>query len=328
MSKTLFKKSGLTSLVFFCICSMVLGQSAISGHLNFKKDEGPTPKIFLAKLDSNHLQNLKYAKKIAWSSLDENGTFSFDRKHISEKDAIYKLYVLRMEKAIADTIAKSPAFILSRSDSIRFHEEDAPFGAYTNSNTADKEWIRLQAFEEKLFQSQLADKEDASRLKSYAKDSLRILMVKLIGIHELEEKQLLEQDIAKNPDYYLALLSELQKSDIPPEQYFFLEKKLAFLTQEIVEQKYAWSKAINVILGFLALGMGLFLVFRRKRKSAFSDLSRQEKNIQTLILQGKTNKEIANELFISLSTVKTHITNIYSKLKVSGRKELLQRFQN
>ncbi|HDZ13708.1 MAG TPA: response regulator transcription factor [Pricia sp.] len=39
-------------------------------------------------------------------------------------------------------------------------------------------------------------------------------------------------------------------------------------------------------------------------------------------------KEIANELFISLSTVKTHITNIYGKLKVSGRQELLRRFQD
>jgi len=47
-----------------------------------------------------------------------------------------------------------------------------------------------------------------------------------------------------------------------------------------------------------------------------------------LILQGKSNKEIANELFISLSTVKTHITNIYNKLKVSSRQELLRKTQN
>ncbi|MGB7394497.1 MAG: LuxR C-terminal-related transcriptional regulator, partial [Pricia sp.] len=43
---------------------------------------------------------------------------------------------------------------------------------------------------------------------------------------------------------------------------------------------------------------------------------------------GKSNKEIAGELFISISTVKTHITNIYGKLKVSSRKELLHRIKN
>ncbi|NHF60928.1 response regulator transcription factor [Flavobacteriaceae bacterium TP-CH-4] len=59
-----------------------------------------------------------------------------------------------------------------------------------------------------------------------------------------------------------------------------------------------------------------------------NDLSKQEQNVQQLILQGKSNKQIAEELFISLSTVKTHITNIYNKLQVSGRKELLQRHQN
>ncbi|WP_373516673.1 LuxR C-terminal-related transcriptional regulator, partial [Pricia sp.] len=283
---------------------------------------------YLAKLDIDHLQELKFSKEIAWSPIMENGSFSFDRKHISDKNAIYRLYVKRMEKAITDTVARSTAFILSRSDTILFHKADVPFGNYTNSNVADKEWRRMREFERQLLQSQLAEGEAASQLKSYAKDSLRILVVKLIGVRELEEKQLLDYDIAKNPDFYLALLDEMKESDMPPAQYKFLEKKLAFLTQEAIERKYAWSTTINFILGFMVLGLGALLIVRSKRRSVLPDLSRQERNIQTLILEGKSNKEIANELFISLSTVKTHITNIYSKLKVSDRRELLRRFQN
>jgi transcriptional antiterminator len=42
----------------------------------------------------------------------------------------------------------------------------------------------------------------------------------------------------------------------------------------------------------------------------------------------KSNKEIATELFISVSTVKTHITNIYKKLAVVNRTELVTRFTN
>ena len=37
-----------------------------------------------------------------------------------------------------------------------------------------------------------------------------------------------------------------------------------------------------------------------------------------------TNKEIGNELFISESTVKRHIANMYKKLKVSGRQDAIQ----
>jgi len=314
-------------LLFFCLCHCN-AQLAISGQVDREVIEFGEERIYLTKLDINHLQDLKYAKEIAWSPIAENGKFSFDRKHISDRNAIYRLYLKRMEKAIADTIAQSAAFILSSSDTIKFHEGDVPFGKYTTSNVADKEWQRLREFEKQLLQSQLAENEEASQLKSYSKDSLRILMVKLIGVRQLEEKQLLDQDIAKNPEYYLALLSELEESELPPAQYLFLEKKLAFLTQVAVERKYAWSTAVNFILGFLVLGLGALLIFRRKRVPVLPDLSRQERNIQSLILEGKTNKEIANELFISLSTVKTHITNIYNKLKVSNRRELLRRYQN
>lgn len=320
-------KSCSICTLFLCL-GVCNAQSAISGGINPKDRETVGLKIYLTKLDVEHLQNLKYAKEIAWSPITKDGSFSFDRKHISDKDAIYRLYIQCMEKAITDTVARSKAFILSSSDNIRFHKGDEPLGAYTNSNVADKEWQSLREFEKQLFQSGLAEKEDAFRLKTFAKDSLRILMVKLIGIRQLEEKRLLDQDISKNPDYYLTLLNDLKESDLPPARYRFLEKKLAFLTQEAVERKYARSIAINLMLGFLLLAMGALLVFQRKRRPVLPDLSRQERNVQGLILQGKTNKEIANELFISLSTVKTHVTNIYSKLKVSGRQELLRRFQN
>ncbi|TMM56356.1 response regulator transcription factor [Maribacter algarum] len=164
----------------------------------------------------------------------------------------------------------------------------------------------------------------------YTKDSLEILMVKLIGIKQLDNKDLLEKDIAKNSDYYIALLEELKESHIERSEYLFLENKLAFLTTEVAESKYATSKIVILLLGLVVAGL-LFFVFRlirRKNQQAIADLSKQEKNIQGLIVEGKSNKEIAGELFISLSTVKTHITNIYSKLQVSSRQELLRKVKN
>ena len=48
-------------------------------------------------------------------------------------------------------------------------------------------------------------------------------------------------------------------------------------------------------------------------------LSKREKEIAKLILEGLTNKELAIKLKISINTIKIHITNIYKKLDVSDR---------
>jgi len=48
-------------------------------------------------------------------------------------------------------------------------------------------------------------------------------------------------------------------------------------------------------------------------------LTAREMQILKLIAEGKTNQEIAEALFISVRTVKTHITHILGKLQVDDR---------
>ena len=49
------------------------------------------------------------------------------------------------------------------------------------------------------------------------------------------------------------------------------------------------------------------------------DLTARERDILGLLAKGYENQRIADELFISLKTVKTHVSNILSKLEVSDR---------
>jgi len=53
-------------------------------------------------------------------------------------------------------------------------------------------------------------------------------------------------------------------------------------------------------------------------------VTKREKQIVEKICLGKTNKQIADELFISLQTVKDHTHRIYSKLGVKSRMQLVQ----
>jgi DNA-binding CsgD family transcriptional regulator len=57
-------------------------------------------------------------------------------------------------------------------------------------------------------------------------------------------------------------------------------------------------------------------------------ISKREKEIITLIMKGYSNRKIANQLFISLSTVKTHIKNIFQKLKVESRFEIITKLSS
>lgn len=49
------------------------------------------------------------------------------------------------------------------------------------------------------------------------------------------------------------------------------------------------------------------------------NLSKREQDVLALIVEGKSNPEIASELFLSISTVKTHLRSIMNKLSVDDR---------
>ncbi len=55
-------------------------------------------------------------------------------------------------------------------------------------------------------------------------------------------------------------------------------------------------------------------------------ISGREKEIILLMIRGKTNKEIEDELFISINTVKNHVYNIFKKLKIKSRHQLIRFF--
>jgi ATP/maltotriose-dependent transcriptional regulator MalT len=54
-------------------------------------------------------------------------------------------------------------------------------------------------------------------------------------------------------------------------------------------------------------------------------LSKRELEVLQLIAAGRSNEEVAAELFIAVSTVKTHLINIYSKLEVRRRTQAIAR---
>jgi NarL family two-component system response regulator LiaR len=51
------------------------------------------------------------------------------------------------------------------------------------------------------------------------------------------------------------------------------------------------------------------------------DLTEREREVLNLLVQGQSNRQIADAMVISVATVKAHVSNILSKLQVSSRAE-------
>ncbi len=87
---------------------------------------------------------------------------------------------------------------------------------------------------------------------------------------------------------------------------------------------------LALVSGFTVLGIwvGHRLSQKRDTKSVFEvnekalkhlGVTRREHMVLMALAKGHSNKQIARDLGISPNTVKTHIANLYTKLKVSGR---------
>lgn len=309
----------LLSISLIIMSITLNAQTHISGYIIPSDSLTDKQLVFLSTKNPTLSEELDI---IASGTLDENGYFSIHQE-LSKEEKLYTFFT-------NDTNKLSRSFILSNNDSLIFQKSDTPFAVFKNTNDSDKEWQKLKKFTERQDTTINNSTIYLDEIRNYTKDSIKILAIKLLSIRELKNKNLLKKDITLNPEYYSSVLKELKLSEINASEYSFLEKELAFHHLRLIENKYSTSRFINFILGFLlfAVVIYFFSIKVTKTKKRNQELSKQELNVKKLIIEGKSNKDIAEKLFISLSTVKTHITNIYNKLNVSNRAELISKFKN
>lgn len=92
-----------------------------------------------------------------------------------------------------------------------------------------------------------------------------------------------------------------------------------------------------VILCGLFTGLGVWIGHKLTRRApitpfetntmalGYLGISERESDVLTLLAAGHSNQEIADQLFISPSTVKTHLHKLYQKLEVSRRGQAVQK---
>lgn len=104
---------------------------------------------------------------------------------------------------------------------------------------------------------------------------------------------------------------------------------------------FSYKITTDIYVGFIAvifLVLGIYLGIKYGKKRNVTnvpvepvklpqelELSGREMEVLQEIAQGHSNQEIADKLFVSLNTIKTHTNNIYSKLGVNRRTQALEK---
>ena len=108
---------------------------------------------------------------------------------------------------------------------------------------------------------------------------------------------------------------------------------------------WTWSNRplIALILILLGIGAGLVIIKIKNyqlrvlkdqiaqsqiNEELTDNLTSRQHQVLSLIQSGKSNKEIAKELYIEFSTLKTHINNIYKTLGIKTRREAINLKKN
>lgn len=342
-------------LVFF-FGNAALAQHHFQGHIDNERWQN---EIYLSVIeDYRTLDGINDEQIITKVKSDSSGFFQFDQNLLDIQQKIYKLHVDNCTSSNQSsnhfdghcTDYKDILFIAKRTDSITFPLSfDAQmFCDIESNNPKTSAFIQIDSLKEEMkfayseFRSKanrdLNNKKWFKTLQDYGKDMNEPLAELYIYAFLSDRGNQLHsyylEDLKTNT-YYDELLERL-KSSYPNSSYskqyeaeLTSDKFIVFPSEE--KSSFNWSYLwVGLLIVSVLLNLWFLISAKRKKSKKHDDakeqLTKQEQNVLDLLLGDNTNKDIAEALFVSVSTVKTHVNNVYKKLNVNSRDELKSLF--
>ena len=327
-------------------------QYSFSGHVDSEKWQN---NVYLSLIeDYRKLSGVFSEQIISKHQLDSLGQFQFSGNQLDPENRIYRIHVDNCSDGEQDQNhfeghcddSKEVLFIAKNNDTIQFPFtfDNQMFCRVLSKNEKANAFLRIDSIKEEMKYAYAEFRSEANRklnnkkwfktLQDYGK-SLNEPLAELYIYAFLSDRsnnfhEYYLEDLKTNP-YYDNLLNRLiarypnspytkqYKNELTSDKYSIQTDK---------EAKNQWLiYAILILLGFsIVMNIALFLKLNKRTKHSKanlkSSLTRQEQKILHLLLEDKSNKDIAEALFVSLSTVKTHVNNVYRKLNVQTREEV------
>ena len=302
--------------------------SFIKGRID--ADSTWSPVVYLSIIPSfDQLYSMSNQMIIESSELDEAGRFSFETDYLPAENYIYRIHLSKKGDPPASLIIggkdENHLFIIASNKSnvlIENQNHESLFGSVDIKGFQPAKMLReidemvlfvdTANFNSTSLKRELMEKALDEKLRQIA-DTCSFPLVALYAIY----KSNFESNIAENPGFYSRFLNKWKD-----EKSTYFEEIRKSIPAETKKQNY------SILFGLAGLFLGSILTFyflkRKPQKTEPAEiLTIQERKIFLMIQSGKSNKEISNELNIEISTVKSHVNNLYSKLKINSRKEIL-----
>lgn len=348
---------GIFIIIFLTVFS-VKAQYSFSGYID---DSNWQNEVYLSVIEDYRKISGVYTEQIiAKTNADTLGHFEFSGHLLDNTHKIYRIHVDNCIESIKDknhfdghcNDSKEVVFISKNKDSIAFplSFEKQMFCNITSNNKKVTALVKIDSLKEDMRFSFSKFRSEANRklnnktwflnLQNYGEQLNEPLAELYIYAFLSNRSSNLHtyylEDLKTNP-YYDNLLKRLRKS-YPNSAYTkqYIQEITADKSMILTKERASflnWSYLIYLAL-FISIGLNIFLfIALKKRIKKTNDnfriqLTKQEQKILNLIVEQKTNKEIAETLFISLSTVKTHINSIYKKHNVQSRNEIKAMINN
>jgi len=149
-----------------------------------------------------------------------------------------------------------------------------------------------------------------------------LLDINLLGMSGIEGIPLILKEL---PEVSIIMLTTFEDNDS-------IYKALCAGACSYLSKKTPLKKILEAILVVHQGGSYMSPAIARKIANHFAErqiksnlLTERQKEIVTGIVAGKSYKMIANDLFVSLDTVRTHIKNIYKALEINSKAELIRK---
>jgi len=340
-------------LILLFVNSYVLfGQYHISGQVS---PENAGNAIYLSLVEDYRKSSRVYLDQIVQKSeVDSLGHFYFEGNNLSNQNRIYRIH---LDGCSDNTGAnhflgrcnnsKNVLFIANNKDTLQFPTsfEDQALCTITSTNTKSGLLLEIEGLKEHMaydfadYPSEAKKKLNLAKwfntLHTFGKEAneplAELYIYDFLSDKRNETFRFYLEDLTTT-DYY-ENLSERLTTNYPETEFthqyqaeISTDKELASFNRP---KSSKWNRTIIALLAVSLLGNVLFFLAKKKKNSSqlLEKLTPQEQKIVNLMLENKTNKEIASELFVSVSTIKTHINNLYKKLDVSSREEVALRFK-
>lgn len=288
------------------------------------------PKVYLSSIDSfKELYTMSSSMIIAEAPIDPQGNFAFDISYLPEEDKIYRIHISKKNGPAASLIIggdeENHLFLVANGrTSIHLEKQayntiaETQISGYNPAVLIHKVY-KIASLKDSTqlggsyMKSEFMTNVIEERLRTVA-DTTTHPLVSLFALHKSNFKN----NLSSNIGFYEAYLGKWETQ----ESLYFKEFRKEL---NLKAKNTTWIYVIISISAFI-LGVIVQKLFKKNsfnKTNSLQSLSIQERKIFEEIKKGKSNKEISETFNIGVSTVKTHVSNIYAKLNIKSRKEAL-----